>query len=186
MAKAESDFQRLLSEAPAAPDVDTVTVVGILARTADATHFVLTLPSGRSETLDVDAVKSAKKVAGVIGQSLVELELDAKRIPESLLGFKSRADQPNVPVVTAHHYDIAGGGGSEPAIEIGGDPAAGRAPFVAAMPRQAPPAAVDALTQRMLYFYPWIYKQPYQDHTYLPYYPFTLDHPYQKVHTDPQ
>jgi hypothetical protein len=119
--------------------------------------------SGRSETLDVDAVKSAKKVAGMIGQSLVELELDAKRIPESLLGYKSRADKP--PIDHVHYGTPANDdvGGKHPVIEIGGDPAAGRAPFVAAMPRQAPPAAVDALTQRMLYFYPWIYKQPPND-----------------------
>jgi hypothetical protein len=81
MAKEESEFHKLLSEAPMAPDADTVTVVGILRRTADPARFVLTLPDGQSETLDVAAVKSAKRVAGAIGQSVVELELDAKRVP---------------------------------------------------------------------------------------------------------
>lgn len=76
-----NEFQKLLSEAPMVPHADTVTVVGILGRTAEAGRFVLTLPDGQSETLEVAAVKSAKKVAGSIGQSLVEVELDAKRIP---------------------------------------------------------------------------------------------------------
>jgi hypothetical protein len=86
MTKAQGDFQKLLSEAAVAPDArnaDTVTVVGILGRTTAPERFVLTLPSGRSETLDVAAVKSAKKVASAIG-SLVELELDAKLVPEHM------------------------------------------------------------------------------------------------------
>jgi hypothetical protein len=82
MAKEESEFQKMLSEAPAAPDPDTLTLIGFLGRTADPARFVLTLPDGRSETLDVAAVKSAKKMASAIGQSVVELELDAKRVPE--------------------------------------------------------------------------------------------------------
>src|SRR5580704_11645929 len=82
MAKNDSEFQKLLGEAPMA--ADTVTVVGILARTPDAACFNLTLPDGQTVTLDVDAVKSAKAIAGAIGQSLVQLELDAKRAPESM------------------------------------------------------------------------------------------------------
>ena len=93
MAKAESDFQKLLSEAPMAPASETVTVVGALARSADAAHFNLTLPNGRSVTLDVDAVKSAKAIAGAVGQTLVQIELDAKRVPESVTDlFKSGPD----------------------------------------------------------------------------------------------
>jgi hypothetical protein len=80
----EHDFAKLLRDAPMAPDADTVTVVGTLARTHDAAHFMLTLPDGRSVTLEVNAVKSAKTIAGAIGQSVVQMELDAKRIPESV------------------------------------------------------------------------------------------------------
>jgi hypothetical protein len=84
VANEENDFGKLLRDAPMASDADTVTVVGILARTPDAARFRLTLPDGRSEMLDVAAVKSAKTIAGAIGQSVVQLELDAKRIPESV------------------------------------------------------------------------------------------------------
>ena len=77
------DFRRLLNEAAMA-DADTVTVTGILGKTADPDRFVLMLPNGRSETLEVGAVKSARKIGNAIGQALVELQLDAKRTPESL------------------------------------------------------------------------------------------------------
>lgn len=83
MPNAPDDFRRLLNEAAAA-DVDTVTVTGVLGRTADPDRFVLTLPSGRSETLEVDAVKAARKIGDAVGQALVELQLDAKRVPEHL------------------------------------------------------------------------------------------------------
>jgi hypothetical protein len=131
-----------------APDVDTVTVVGILGRTADEARFVLTLPNGRSETLDVAAVKSAKKVAGAIGQAQVELELDVKLVPGTITQlFKSEPDRkwayldyniwPWGPQVGPN----VGPAGSHPAIE-----AAGLAPFVAASPHQAPPATIAALS----------------------------------------
>jgi hypothetical protein len=87
MPKEESEFQKLLSEAPLAPSSDTLTVVGALSRSADPTHFVLTLLNGQSETLEVAVVKSARKIAGAIGQPLVELELDAKRVPEKILDW---------------------------------------------------------------------------------------------------
>ena len=148
MANEENDFAKLLRDAPMASDADIVTVVGILARTHDAAHFMLTLPDGRSVTLEVNAVKSAKTIAGAIGQSVVQLELDAKRIPESLLGYKARLDVPTGGVNYGTHlayFDPGGGGGSNPAIEIGGDPAAGLMPFVAAMPHHAPHATIEAL-----------------------------------------
>jgi hypothetical protein len=97
MAKDE-DFQKLLSEAPMAANADTVTVVGMLSRTTDASHFVLTLPDGRTAKIEVVAVKAAKKIAGAIGQTMVQLELDAKRVPEGLSEF--RAEQPQL------HYKI--------------------------------------------------------------------------------
>ena len=67
----ETDFGKLLLDAPMAPDADTVTLVGALERNADAKQFGLRLPDGRSIILDVDAVKSAKRIGGAIGQLLV-------------------------------------------------------------------------------------------------------------------
>jgi hypothetical protein len=118
MAKDESDFRKLLSEAPMAPNPDTVTVVGILARTSDVACFVLTLPDGRSVTLDVDAVKSAKTIAGAIGQSVVQLELDAKRVPESVRDLR-----PGPPGQHVTLKELTGDVGTHPAIkEIHIDP----------------------------------------------------------------
>jgi hypothetical protein len=186
MAKDEGDFRKLLSEAPMAPDADTVTVVGILARTPDAARFVLTLPDGRSVALDVDAVKSAKAIAGAIGQSVVQLELDLKRIPENLM--QPLKSGPDWTVAFIDHPQLGpwgnpgGGSGSPPKerIEIAGG--LGQAsPFVAAMPHQAPPGTIEALIQ-----HPGIHKGVPQDLTLIPYYPYTGDHIYPKARFDPQ
>ena len=153
MAKAESDFQKLLSEAPMAHASDTVTVVGALSRAADAAHFNLALPNGRTVTLDVDAVKSAKAIAGAVGQSLVQLELDAKRIPEGLIqAFKSGPDY--TAAYTDYHFGpwggptVGNGGGSHgsvPQIEIAGDPTGALAPFVARSAHHVHPEIIAAL-----------------------------------------
>jgi hypothetical protein len=151
MAKEESEFQKLLSEAPAAPSSDTVTVTGALSRTADSAHFVLTLPDGRSVTLEVAAVKSAKRIAGAIGQVLVELELDAKRLPEKVEDLKLPptdlhlapitvwwADNP--PTFAWHDRPNPPGfiaGEASPLIGAAGIQQPGLAPFVAATPHQA-------------------------------------------------
>ena len=147
MPKDENEFQKLLSEAPAAPDADTITVVGILARTADAGRFVLRLPNGRAETLEVSAVKSSRKVAGAIGQPLVELVLDAKQVPESLRGVLSAwGSDPAVSGVGTHaHKDIFEGAA---------------APFVAATARQVEPSSIAGLgfsagTRTYLTAYEW-------------------------------
>jgi hypothetical protein len=147
----EHDFGTLLRNAPMAADADTATVVGTLARTHDPAHFVLTLPDGRSVTLDVNAVKSAKTISGAIGQSVVQLELDRKHISESaasqLFRLKSGPDYQPGPF----GGPIYGGppGPKNPAIEIGGIAPhawfAQPAPFVAAMPHQAPHATLEAL-----------------------------------------
>jgi hypothetical protein len=151
MAKPDSEFEKLLCDAPMAPDADTVTVVGTLTRTPDAARFNLTLADGRTVTLDVDAVKSAKAIAGAIGQSLVQVALDAKRVPESLTAafLKARADLPqNTGWLDAGSWGPHGGhgGGSVPQIEAIGDPRVEIAPFVAASPHHAHPAAIAALT----------------------------------------
>jgi hypothetical protein len=112
MSRDENEFQKLLSDAPAAPDADTLTVFGVLARTADPARFMLTLPNGRSEALEVAAVKSARKVAGVIGQPLVELVLERKMVPEHALNILSSGGSlynPAVPIEgigTRAHKDV--------------------------------------------------------------------------------
>jgi hypothetical protein len=154
MAKPDSEFEELLRDAPMAPDADTVTVVGTLTRTPDAARFNLTLADGRTVTLDVDAVKSAKAIAGAIGQSLVQVALDAKRVPESLAAafLKARADLPqHTGWLDAAGPNAGHGGGpptgSVPQIEAIGDPRVEMvAPFVAAAPHHAHPAAIAALT----------------------------------------
>jgi hypothetical protein len=174
MAKEENEFQKLLSEAPAAPSADSVTVTGALSRTVDPARFVLTLPNGQSETLDVAAVKSAKKIAGAIGQSLVELELDAKKIPEKVMDIVTKPLYDHG--ITLAAYDAGTGiGGMEGSNTDGlgdlrynkpgfGDHAS--APFTAAMPHQAQAAHHPALhkkpPQKDLQVPP---KQPVQDGT---------------------
>jgi hypothetical protein len=208
MAKEESEFQKLLSEAPAASDADTVTVMGALSRTADSTRFVLTLPDGRSVTLEVAAVKSAKKIAGAVGQSLVELELDAKRVPEKI------SENLNKPVTghahntlwyqdtaqtiayfdthqTVEYFDHPNTGfkdivGDVPpptireTIGAGGVEQPGLLPFAAAMPRQVDPATRAALE---FWANPFTGTRTYFYNAYN----WTADHhPVVKAHSDPQ
>jgi len=151
MAKPDSEFEKLLHEAPMAADADTVTVIGALTRTADAARFNLTLADGRTVTLDVDAVKSAKAIAGAIGQSLVQVTLDAKRVPENLTAafLKARADLPqHTSWLDAWGPNVGGGGGlpggSPPHIEAI-DPRVELSPFVAAAPHHAHPGTIAAL-----------------------------------------
>jgi hypothetical protein len=144
MTREESEFQKLLSEAPMAPSADTVTVMGALSRNADPTHFVLTLLNGQYETLEVAAVRSAKKIAGAVGQSLVELELDAKRVPEDVRRS-----------VSSSNFSIAwrggfGGGGFNPGggFKIDTDThfdQIAEGPFVAMTPRHAHPRPEDSV-----------------------------------------
>jgi hypothetical protein len=152
MPNEDSEFQKLLSEAPMAPSSDTLTVVGALSRSADPTRFVLTLPNGQSETVEVAAVKSARKIAGAIGQSLVELELDAKRVPEKVIDIVNKRAVSDIVNQTIWYQDpINTGTGLEdrhlsvPPVNdtlaetiLGGAPVVPPpAPFAAAMPHQA-------------------------------------------------
>jgi hypothetical protein len=166
MATNESDFAKLLLDAPMARDADIVTVVGILERTHDTARFMLRMSDGRSVVLDVDAVKSAKTIAGAIGQSLVQLELDAKRTPESLLSnYKYREDPQPTWASSDVHYGTGAHdpiGGKNPAIEVGVDPTAGLAPFVARS-HHVPDATIHALAR-------------FGNRTYFTAYDWTTDH----------
>ena len=85
MANEEKSFNELLSEAPLAANTDTVTVVGVLARTREPSKFMLTLANGQSVTLETQAVKSFTRLGSAVGQrELVQLELDAKQAPNDL------------------------------------------------------------------------------------------------------
>jgi len=174
MTKGENDFAKLLQNAPMAPGADTVTVTGTLARTADAAQFQLSLPDGRSVTLKVDAVKSAKTVAGAVGQALVQLELDAREVPEGVLhpvkapyidqtypGRDHKAPiLDHTALGTDYKYPYV-----DPSFKVIGDPQGGNtlvegvggiggfggdpgqfAPFVAAAPHQAHPATIQTLS----------------------------------------
>jgi len=84
MAKGDKSFKELLAEAPLAEGAATTTVFGTLARSTEADKFVLTLANGQSVTLPTNAVKSYDRLAGAIGQVLVQLELDTKLLPKEL------------------------------------------------------------------------------------------------------
>jgi hypothetical protein len=173
MAEDKSDFQKLLSEAPVASSADTVTVVGTLSRTPDAARFMLTLADGRSVTLDVSAVKSAKKIAGSIGQPMVQLELDSKHVPEGVREFRPE-QYFKIPAAESHPAisevntfiadqghtgmpDTVHTGYRDSAFDPAANPAAAfntpwyadtaqAAPFVAATPHQANPMTMAALS----------------------------------------
>ncbi|HUC61498.1 MAG TPA: hypothetical protein VMF53_06040 [Alphaproteobacteria bacterium] len=82
MAKTDKSFEDFLSEAPLAPDTSTLTVVGALSRVPEPGKFMLTLADGRSVTLETKAVKSFTPLGGAVGQSLAQLELNAKLVPK--------------------------------------------------------------------------------------------------------
>jgi hypothetical protein len=185
-----TDFAKLLQDAPMAPDANTVTLVGLLARTHDPEHFILTLTDGRSLKLGVNAVKAAKSLAGAIGQTVVELQLDAKHVHESLrtdqwIGggiwpggghklpitdknpWEERVKPPSTdpPIGTVAEGIVYPGSGGDPSV----------APFVAASPRQVHRATLDALA--------WY--GGYGTRTYLTAYEWTSDHhTVLKAHTD--
>jgi hypothetical protein len=186
MAERHSEFEKLLSEAPMESDADTVALVGSLARTEDPACFVLRTPDGRSCKLEVNAVKSAKSIASAIGQSLVELELDAKRVPEQFRSGQSpfvAAAAQQVPAETMAALAQFGTRTYLTAYQWTNDqhipyklhldqPVT---PFAAAMPHQA-----DAATQALLAF-------PLSgNRTYISPYNWTFDyHHFPKVRLDP-
>ncbi|MBV9539414.1 MAG: hypothetical protein JOY70_10815 [Acidisphaera sp.] len=105
----KDDFARTLRDAPMAPNQDTVTVIGTVARTANEDEFVLTVAGGQTFTIPVDAVKSSRTMAGAVGQSVVELALNASALPERMrddLG-SSVAGAASLQTVPVRDYTIA-------------------------------------------------------------------------------
>jgi len=83
MADEKKPFSELLNEAPLAPDENTVTLTGALARSSQPGKFVLATGTGNSVTLDVDAVKDYQVLGGGVGQVLVQLTVDRAKVPEA-------------------------------------------------------------------------------------------------------
>jgi hypothetical protein len=77
-------FADLLAAAPAAEGEGNLSVTGTLARSADKAKFVLTLGTGESVTLDVDAVTNHQVLGGSTGRTIVRLDLDPAKVPPEL------------------------------------------------------------------------------------------------------
>jgi hypothetical protein len=124
MADEKKSFSELVSAAPLAAAEDTINLVGALQRSHQKNKFVLVLGSGRSVTLEIDAVKDYRVLGGLVGQSLVQVDLDRKRVPRELTEAQPVA------------------GGASPAIGA-------VAPFAIATPHHAP-LGLEAGTQAWL------------------------------------
>ena len=83
MSDEKKSFSDLLGEAPMAAGENTISLVGVLARSHDSGKFVLALAANQSVTLDIDAVKDYKVLSGMIGQTIVQVEVDRDRVPAS-------------------------------------------------------------------------------------------------------
>jgi len=98
MAEQKKPFGELVNDAPLATQEDTVTLVGALARSSQAGKFVLTLSPGNNVVLDVDAVKDYSVLAGAVGQTLVQVEVDRSKLPENVPA--------GAPVTTLPAYEL--------------------------------------------------------------------------------
>jgi hypothetical protein len=81
----EKKFAELVNEAPLATAEKTVSLTGLLARSQDRGKFVLTTGDNQKLTLDVDAVKEYKVLSGMVGQTVVQVEVDRDKVPASLI-----------------------------------------------------------------------------------------------------
>jgi hypothetical protein len=93
MAKEQESFETLVNEAPLAPTAGTVSLVGTLSRSAEADQFVLTLQDGRAVTLETASVEGYAVLGASFGQSIVRVDLDARKIP-TISPNPARWDQP--------------------------------------------------------------------------------------------
>jgi hypothetical protein len=78
----KKSFSELLEEAPLASAEKTVCITGVLARSNDPGKFVLTTGDNQTITLDVDAVKEHRILSGMVGQLVVQVEVDKDRVPK--------------------------------------------------------------------------------------------------------
>jgi hypothetical protein len=121
MAREEESFETLVKEAPLAPAAGTVSLVGTLARSAEAGKFVLTLQDGRTVTLETAAVKGYMVLGTSVGQTIVRIDVDPDKV-------RLEAEASAGP----HGF-----GAQVPAGAV--------APFALATPQQLPPATLAAL-----------------------------------------
>jgi hypothetical protein len=80
MAKEQESFETLVNEAPLAPTAGTVSLVGALARSAEAGKFVLTLEDGRAVVLETAAVKGYVVLGTSVGQTIVRIDVNAEQV----------------------------------------------------------------------------------------------------------
>jgi hypothetical protein len=106
MSDTAKSFDEVLADAPMAPSADTVTLTGALARSPEVGKFVLTLMDGRAVVLDISAVKSHTVLGGSVGQKLVQLELDATKVPEDIATVQSQRPG-GVPFVLANPHHVS-------------------------------------------------------------------------------
>jgi hypothetical protein len=166
MAEKKKSFGELVNDAPLATHEDTVTLVGALARSSQEGKFELTLSPGNSVTLDVAAVKNYTLLAGAVGQTLVQVELDRAKLPETVPGNAPFTSQPayevkspfadrtvvmfdrTIPAVDIPYkipvFDMGGKGIFEGPVDPG-DPYSGGVPFALATAHQAPESALALL-----------------------------------------
>jgi hypothetical protein len=74
-------FSELVKEAPLATEEDTVSLVGLLGRSAESGKFVLQLAPGNNITLDIDAVKGYRVLGASVGQTVVQVNVDRGKVP---------------------------------------------------------------------------------------------------------
>ena len=115
----EKSFEALVREAPEAPAAGTISLVGTLARSGETGQFVLTLEDGSAVTLETAAVRGYAVLGASFGQTIVRVDLDARKIP---------AVQPN-PRSWFHH---------DPNPLPWSRAAGGAVPFALATAQQAP------------------------------------------------
>jgi hypothetical protein len=114
MSDEKKSFGELLNESPLAAGENTISLVGALARSHHPGKFVLALAGNQSVTLDIDAVKEYTVLSGMIGQLIVQVEIDRDRVPGSLAqpqasqaaipGFKNPLHEVSTTFVTDHTY----------------------------------------------------------------------------------
>jgi hypothetical protein len=117
MSDEQKSFGELLNEAPLASGENTISLVGALARSHHPGKFVLVLGGNQSVTLEVDAVKEYKVLSGMIGQLIVQVEIDRDRAPHSI----THPQPGGVPIpqspFTNLYLDLNSGGFSNPLID---------------------------------------------------------------------
>jgi hypothetical protein len=101
------EFTELLKDAPLASGGDTVSLVGMLARSGDPGKFVLHLADGSSHTIDVAAVRKHSVLGQSVGHAIVQVDVDKDKAPvvEGLPHppFPKPIWDPKLPIVDGKH-----------------------------------------------------------------------------------